>query len=355
MFQRLRPPLVAVVCLLSAPAPLHAAETWQTGHGETFEGTLTAVYGPLVALSGKTQNRLVPLENLDASGLERVADHLASLPAQPPRWGESESVVAKSLRKRLQVWDDAKGKLVEFDPGERPEPEIYLVYFSAHWCGPCRRFTPKLIEAYHELKSNPAYARVFELVFVSNDHSSAEQATYVRENGMPWPLLKFSQLGRVKPLERWEGNGIPCLVAVTKTGELLYHSYRGSEYLGPDHVLTRFRELLPLLDPAAPVSRRSRHKLAVLQHVRAAADGRHPPKAYVLHLNSANYQRLPVNAFKALLTIDPAGRVSDVSTEPALGAVYEAQFRRDSAEWLFLPAVQNGQPVSARVEVPVKL
>nr|KAJ0215262.1 hypothetical protein LSAT_V11C300112340 [Lactuca sativa] len=28
-----------------------------------------------------------------------------------------------------------------------------LLYFSAHWCPPCRAFTPKLVETYHEIKN----------------------------------------------------------------------------------------------------------------------------------------------------------------------------------------------------------
>ena len=31
---------------------------------------------------------------------------------------------------------------------------LILIYFSAHWCPPCRNFTPTLIEFYNTLKND---------------------------------------------------------------------------------------------------------------------------------------------------------------------------------------------------------
>merc|ERR1712048_719448 len=40
------------------------------------------------------------------------------------------------------------------------------LYFSAHWCPPCRGFTPKLAECYNALQ---AAGKPFEVVFLSSD------------------------------------------------------------------------------------------------------------------------------------------------------------------------------------------
>lgn len=64
------------------------------------------------------------------------------------------------------------------------------LYFSAHWCPPCRGFTPKLAEFYkkhHEDKN-------FEIVFVSSDKNEAEFKEYFNE--MPWLALPFSERSR---------------------------------------------------------------------------------------------------------------------------------------------------------------
>ena len=54
-------------------------------------------------------------------------------------------------------------------------------YFSAHWCSPCREFTPKLSELYKEFKST---SDLFDIVFVSSDNDEKSFDEYRKE--MPW-------------------------------------------------------------------------------------------------------------------------------------------------------------------------
>lgn len=63
-------------------------------------------------------------------------------------------------------------------------------YFSAHWCPPCRSFTPKLAEFYKKLHTE----KNFEIVFVSSDKSKDEFDKYYEE--MPWLALPFSDRDR---------------------------------------------------------------------------------------------------------------------------------------------------------------
>merc|ERR1712099_130164 len=60
------------------------------------------------------------------------------------------------------------------------------IYFSAHWCPPCRGFTPKLAEMYNNgLKDN------MEIFFVSSDRDQASFDAYFAE--MPWQALPFDK------------------------------------------------------------------------------------------------------------------------------------------------------------------
>merc|ERR1711939_1243973 len=58
--------------------------------------------------------------------------------------------------------------------------KVIGLYFSAHWCPPCRQFTPMLVDAYKKhLK-----AKNLEVIFVSSDKSPQEFAEYY--GTMPW-------------------------------------------------------------------------------------------------------------------------------------------------------------------------
>merc|ERR1712037_923337 len=59
--------------------------------------------------------------------------------------------------------------------------ELVLYYFSAHWCPPCRRFTPILAEFY-----KAASQLGVEIVFVSADQSEDAMFSYMKESHGDW-------------------------------------------------------------------------------------------------------------------------------------------------------------------------
>ena len=65
---------------------------------------------------------------------------------------------------------------------------IIGIYFSAHWCPPCRGFTPKLIEFYNNEKQKRDNIN-FEIVFVSWDRDEESFKEYF--NTMPWLALPY--------------------------------------------------------------------------------------------------------------------------------------------------------------------
>ena len=68
------------------------------------------------------------------------------------------------------------------------EGKVVGLYFSAHWCPPCRGFTPKLAEWYTKLTSGALKDKV-EIVFVSSDRDEKSFNEYFAE--MPWLALPF--------------------------------------------------------------------------------------------------------------------------------------------------------------------
>ena len=74
------------------------------------------------------------------------------------------------------------------DIGVAPSFVISGLYFSAHWCPPCRGFTPALAEYYNDWQAANEDKK-FEIVFLSSDRSEDDFKGYFDE--MPWAALKF--------------------------------------------------------------------------------------------------------------------------------------------------------------------
>ena len=81
------------------------------------------------------------------------------------------------------------------------------LYFSAHWCGPCKAFTPVLIDIYNQLK---AKGENFEVVFCSLDNDPNQYNEYY--GSMPWMTLGYSNKAVQKLKSILGVEGIPCLV-----------------------------------------------------------------------------------------------------------------------------------------------
>ena len=137
--------------------------------------------------------------------------------------------VAKGNLVRLQ-----NGNLVSCYDEELAPKQIYGLYFSAHWCGPCRKFTPQLVAYYNQIaRDHPE----FEIIFVSADKSADDMAIYMRESGMLWPAIEYNKLANVPALQKYAGKGIPDLVIVDASGKVLADSYLRGTYIGPAKVL----------------------------------------------------------------------------------------------------------------------
>ena len=126
------------------------------------------------------------------------------------------------------------GALGHFDDEALEKKKLIALYFSAHWCAPCRKFTPELVEYYNRVATQHPE---FEIVFVSFDKSQFAMETYMREANMPWPAIDFPKLQGKDAIRKYAGNGIPCLVLVDATGKVISSTFAGAQYLGPAKVL----------------------------------------------------------------------------------------------------------------------
>ncbi|PKI42679.1 hypothetical protein CRG98_036961 [Punica granatum] len=91
-----------------------------------------------------------------------------------------------------------------------------LLYFSAHWCPPCRAFLPKLISAYHEIK---AMDKAFEVIFISSDRDQSSFDKYFSE--MPWLALPLGDPRKTFLVRKFKVRGIPAVIALGPSGRTL--------------------------------------------------------------------------------------------------------------------------------------
>ena len=129
------------------------------------------------------------------------------------------------------------GKAEPFKAGEKPK--FTAVYYSAHWCPPCRAFTPKLVDWYKDFKAKHAN---FELVFASSDKDETAMLDYMKETNMPWPAVKFGEK-KAAGLEKFAADGIPYLVLIDENGKDLTGK-EGNDWQPPTEVLKKIEELV---------------------------------------------------------------------------------------------------------------
>jgi nucleoredoxin len=91
-----------------------------------------------------------------------------------------------------------------------------LLYFSAHWCPPCRMFTPQLIKVYHEIKATD---KSFEVIFISSDRSQSSFDEYFLT--MPWLALPFGDVRKKFLTQKFKLKGIPASVAISPNGRTI--------------------------------------------------------------------------------------------------------------------------------------
>ncbi len=133
----------------------------------------------------------------------------------------------------------AKGdKAVPFK-NEGASPKYTAIYYSAHWCPPCRAFTPELVKWYNEFQ--PKH-KDFRLVFVSSDKDEAAMLGYMTEMKMPWPALKFGEK-KETAAAKYAASGIPYLVLVDENGKDLT-GQPGNEWQPPQGVLKKIEEII---------------------------------------------------------------------------------------------------------------
>jgi nucleoredoxin len=161
---------------------------------------------------------------------QEIARQRTANPA--PKLNPSSDAISQFLKGDLVQFHN--GSVVHVDDTALANKKLIAFYFSAHWCAPCRKFTPQLVDYYNRVA---AQHPEFEIVFYSFDKSPFGFETYLREANMPWPAIDYAKIKGKEVLAKSAGDGIPSLVLVDASGSLISASQTGGKNLGPEKVL----------------------------------------------------------------------------------------------------------------------
>jgi nucleoredoxin len=212
-------PILSFLLISFSPA-FAEMRTWTSSVGSTLEAELAeAVGNKLVLRTANGTLVTLSLNQLSRPDQQLVLDWKSQKSGKPvsapttiskevPK-PQLEQGLAKMLPSKIL---DSKGKKISRD---ELAGKTVGFYFSAHWCPPCRQFTPQLV------KFRDANQEEFEVVFVSSDNSPKEQMKYMKETKMKWYTLPHRSNEANALAKKFNVRGIPSLVIVNPEGETI--------------------------------------------------------------------------------------------------------------------------------------
>ena len=100
--------------------------------------------------------------------------------------------------------------------------KVIGLYFSADWCGPCRKFTPDLVKFYERINNRRGQKDQFAIVWISRCRDSNSYIQYFSH--MPWlampPEEAMGERGQ-KLGQKYNVKGIPSFVLVDDLGQTI--------------------------------------------------------------------------------------------------------------------------------------
>jgi len=148
-------------------------------------------------------------EVITTEGREGVEARPAEFPFRPKGLDE---LLSAGVVPEILVDANTKDAATPFAASPLATATHVGLYFSAHWCPPCRGFTPELVKYYNgQSDSN----KKLEIAFCSSDRDGEAFAEYFAS--MPWLALPFENREAKEALSQHFGvRGIPTLVVLER-------------------------------------------------------------------------------------------------------------------------------------------
>uniref|UniRef100_A0A0N4ZWH2 protein-disulfide reductase n=1 Tax=Parastrongyloides trichosuri TaxID=131310 RepID=A0A0N4ZWH2_PARTI len=98
--------------------------------------------------------------------------------------------------------------------------KVVGLYFTASWCPPCQKFTPKLKKLYDILVEG---GKPFAIIMCSKDKDEELFKEYYEEKMDTFYYFPFGDPMHEKLVEKYEARTIPCLKIIKPDGSVACH------------------------------------------------------------------------------------------------------------------------------------
>ncbi|KAL7507590.1 hypothetical protein ACHAXN_004749 [Cyclotella atomus] len=150
-------------------------------------------------------------------------DQVVEQPQQPPAQTGPFVDLFGDVLLSLEMVDETHAQVHQHFTNEAlANKKVVGLYFSADWCGPCRQFTPDLVQFYDKMNSRRGKQNEFEIVWISRCRSVDDFGQYFTH--MKWlalpPQEAMGQRGQYLG-EKYGVKSIPTLVLLDEIGNVI--------------------------------------------------------------------------------------------------------------------------------------
>lgn len=142
----------------------------------------------------------------------------------PLQTGPLIDIFGQQLLLSLEMVDENSAELrPHFTSDALRGKKVIGVYFSADWCGPCRKFTPELVRFYNKVNKRRGKKDEFEIVWVSRCRDVKSYGQYFTQMGGWVALPPEEAMGErgARLSEKYKVKGIPTLILLDDLGEVI--------------------------------------------------------------------------------------------------------------------------------------
>ena len=337
--------IIALSCSLQAEDDFRS---WSLKDGTQFTAEFTIeLAGKAYFHDEKHQVWIIPVSQLVDDQQTWVKQH-ADQGKEPIKWSESSSRMAGAVQERCKILDDS-GELVDFDTGERNEPEFYVFFFGAEWNKGSRYFAKNLKQWYDEFHRHGV--RNYEVFYVSDDKNYSKYETFIKSNEMRWPVIAWIRT-YPRSINRLEGKRKPTVVITDREGNKLSETLYGDTYRSADTVLEDLKELVYRTNPNNPVTLLKYFDNILERHLNNSIGKDAQPSPVYMFVDSATRRRWGNLKTVLQLKISPTGNVIESQILETNRPDLALELRSTLQKWRFLPKITSGTPVESIVKIP---